>query len=161
MCNGATFCDPKKKTKVHITMVGFMDDTTGQTNIFEPNDMTAEKLIEQIQHNAQLWSDLLWISGGSLELDRCSYNLVYYVFLDDGTPVMASTQQGPRLQVRQAGNDIQTDIEYKNPYTSYKTLRHFKAPGGNGTTYLDVLKYLAHEYAIKVMISALTHTEAG
>eukprot|EP00957_Ditylum_brightwellii_P097172 7400510-Ditylum_brightwellii.AAC.1 len=27
MCYGATFCDPKKKTKVHITMVGFVDDT--------------------------------------------------------------------------------------------------------------------------------------
>eukprot|EP00957_Ditylum_brightwellii_P010033 757266-Ditylum_brightwellii.AAC.1 len=89
MCNGATFCNPKKKTKVHITMVGFVDDTTGQTHTFESNGVAPERLIEQMQHDAQLWSDLLWISGGLLELDKCSYHLVYYVFLDDGTPVMA------------------------------------------------------------------------
>eukprot|EP00957_Ditylum_brightwellii_P124044 9455595-Ditylum_brightwellii.AAC.1 len=37
---------------------------------------------------------------------------------------------------------------------------HFKAPGGNGTMQLNVLKKLAHEYTIKVMASALTNTEA-
>eukprot|EP00957_Ditylum_brightwellii_P167239 12731190-Ditylum_brightwellii.AAC.1 len=70
MCNSTTFCNPNKITKVHITMVGFVDDTTDQTNIFESNDAVSEQLIEQMQHNAQIWSDLL-------------------------TPVMASRQQGP------------------------------------------------------------------
>eukprot|EP00957_Ditylum_brightwellii_P083374 6338160-Ditylum_brightwellii.AAC.1 len=73
---------------------------------------------------------------------------------------MASKQQGPTLQVRQAGSNTQTDIEYKNPYMPHKTLGHFKVPGGNGVTQLNVLKKLAHKYAIKVMRSALTHTEA-
>eukprot|EP00957_Ditylum_brightwellii_P035448 2687764-Ditylum_brightwellii.AAC.1 len=129
-------------------MEGFVNDTTGETNIFESNDVAPEKLIEQMQHDAQLWSDLLWISGGLLELDKCSYHLVYYVFLDNGTPVMALKQQGPMLQVRQAGNDIQTDIEYKNLYMPHKTLGHFEVPGGNGAAQLNVLKQLAHTHAI-------------
>eukprot|EP00957_Ditylum_brightwellii_P113638 8663986-Ditylum_brightwellii.AAC.1 len=73
---------------------------------------------------------------------------------------MALKQQGPILQVRQAENDIQTEIEYKIPYTPHKTLGHFKVPDSNGAMQLNVLKCLAHEYAIKVMTSALTHTEA-
>eukprot|EP00957_Ditylum_brightwellii_P192317 14640182-Ditylum_brightwellii.AAC.1 len=160
MCNSTTYCNPNKTKKVNITMVVLIDDTTGQTNIFESNDVAPEKIIEQMQHNTQLWSDLMWISGRLLELDKCSYHLVYYVFLDGGTPVMASKQQGQTLQVRQTGNIRQADIEHKNPYTPHKTLGHFKAPGGNGATQLNVLKELAHAYAIQVTTSALTHTEA-
>eukprot|EP00957_Ditylum_brightwellii_P176238 13419376-Ditylum_brightwellii.AAC.1 len=48
---------------------------------------------------------------------------------------MASNQQGPTLQVRQAENNVQTDIEYKNPSMPHKTLGHFKAPGGNGAAH--------------------------
>eukprot|EP00957_Ditylum_brightwellii_P075444 5733820-Ditylum_brightwellii.AAC.1 len=125
-------------------MVGFVDDTTGQTNIFESNDVTLDMLIVQMQHDAQLWSDLLWISGRLLELDKCSYHLIYVVLLEDGTPVMATKQQGPLLHVRQADNDTQIDIEYKNLYTPHKTLGHFKAPDDNGATQLKILQALAH-----------------
>eukprot|EP00957_Ditylum_brightwellii_P005071 385453-Ditylum_brightwellii.AAC.1 len=71
-------------------MVGFVDDTTGQTNNFENNNATLKELIEQMTKDAQIWSDLLWISGGLLELDKCLYHLINYVFLEDSTPVMSS-----------------------------------------------------------------------
>eukprot|EP00957_Ditylum_brightwellii_P174606 13294216-Ditylum_brightwellii.AAC.1 len=67
-------------------MVGFVDDTTGQANKFEDNNVTPEQLIDQIQRDAQLWSELLWLSGGLLELEKCSYHCIYYLFLEDGTP---------------------------------------------------------------------------
>eukprot|EP00957_Ditylum_brightwellii_P128167 9775359-Ditylum_brightwellii.AAC.1 len=58
----------------HITMVGFVDDTTGQTNDFEDENVKPDQLIDQIQHDAQLRSELLWLSGGLLELKKCSYH---------------------------------------------------------------------------------------
>eukprot|EP00957_Ditylum_brightwellii_P022892 1728251-Ditylum_brightwellii.AAC.1 len=81
-------------------MVGFVDDTTGQRNNFENNNVTPEGLIKKMTRDAQIWSDLLWISGRLLKLDKCSYHLIYYVILEDRTPVIPSKQLGSKLQVK-------------------------------------------------------------
>ena len=48
-------------------MVGFVDDSTGQVNEFLSNQQpTPSALTKKMQHDAQLWSDLLWVSGGNL-----------------------------------------------------------------------------------------------
>eukprot|EP00957_Ditylum_brightwellii_P187517 14280506-Ditylum_brightwellii.AAC.1 len=87
---GAQFFDPMQVIHVHITMVGFVDNVMGQTNKFYSNNTTPEELINLMQYDTQLWSDLLWISGSILELDECSYHFIYYCFLADGTPIMIS-----------------------------------------------------------------------
>ena len=42
-------------------------------------------------HDAQLWYDLLFVSGGKLELPKCGYHLVYFDFDDAGLPQMRIT----------------------------------------------------------------------
>eukprot|EP00957_Ditylum_brightwellii_P181163 13799525-Ditylum_brightwellii.AAC.1 len=125
-------------------MVGFVDDTTGQTNGFENSNVTPEELIEQMTKDEQIWSDLLWISGGLLELDNCLYHLIYYMFLESGTPVMSLKQLGPKLQGKSKDTNKIIDIKYKNPYTPHKILGHFKAPGGKGFKQFEVFKTTAH-----------------
>ena len=47
-------------------MIGFVDDSTGQVNLFDQNDPpSAEVLVQLMQHDAHLWNKLLWASGGS------------------------------------------------------------------------------------------------
>eukprot|EP00957_Ditylum_brightwellii_P171491 13055282-Ditylum_brightwellii.AAC.1 len=70
LSKGTKCCDPMLTIHVHITVMGFVDDTTGQTNKFYDNNATPEELIHLIQHNAQLWSDLLWVSVGLLVLKQ-------------------------------------------------------------------------------------------
>jgi hypothetical protein len=38
--------------------------------------------------NAQLWNDLLHVSGGLLEVSKCSYHILYFDFRPSGTPFM-------------------------------------------------------------------------
>eukprot|EP00957_Ditylum_brightwellii_P111637 8514986-Ditylum_brightwellii.AAC.1 len=83
-----------------------------------------------MQHDAKLWSDLLWLSGGLLELDTCSYHFIYYCFLADGTPIMRSQHPGTPLDVQQSGSTTAIIIKYKNLYTPHKALGHYKAPTG-------------------------------
>eukprot|EP00957_Ditylum_brightwellii_P149750 11404438-Ditylum_brightwellii.AAC.1 len=160
MCNGVKFTDPQEMITVHITMVGFVDNTTGHTSSLYDNQVKPEKLIELMQQDAPLWSDLLWISGGLLELDKCLYHFICYVFLNDCTPVMASKQPVPTLQVRQANNGQIIDIKYKTPYTPRKILGHYKAPQGNGMTQQLKLKETVTKYALKAMAYELTHSKA-
>eukprot|EP00957_Ditylum_brightwellii_P187092 14248946-Ditylum_brightwellii.AAC.1 len=119
LSNGAIFSDTIQEIEVHIALVGFIDDVTGQTK-----DFYNEK------EDAQIWSDLLWLTGGLLELDECSNHFIWYKFLQDGTPIMKSTRPGPPLIIKQLNNKTNTEIQYKNPYTPHAMLGHQKAPGG-------------------------------
>eukprot|EP00957_Ditylum_brightwellii_P110294 8412409-Ditylum_brightwellii.AAC.1 len=88
LSNGAIFSDSVQDIEVHTTLVGFVDDVTGQTNNFYNEDVTPEELIHLMQEDAQIWSNLLWLTGDLLELDKCSYHFIWYQFLQEGTPVM-------------------------------------------------------------------------
>jgi exonuclease III len=85
--NGAYYESPDKMIKLRLSMVGFVDDSNGQTNLFLQNPQpTASELVERMRDDAQLWSDLLWSSGGALELSKCSYQILHWEFGTDGTP---------------------------------------------------------------------------
>ena len=52
-----------------------------------------------MQLDAQLWNDLLWLSGGLLELSKCSFHHIHFDFAPDGTPMMRSGTFGAPLEV--------------------------------------------------------------
>lgn len=160
LSNRATFSDTVQEIEVHITLVGFVDDVTGQTNDFYNEDVTPEELIHLMQEDAQVWKNLLWLTGGLLELDKCSYHFIWYQFLQDGTPVMQSTRPGPPLIVQQSHNKTHTEIKYKNPYTPHTTLGHLKAPGGGNVSQKNSLQRKSERYAIKASTSSLSHHKA-
>eukprot|EP00957_Ditylum_brightwellii_P116589 8893347-Ditylum_brightwellii.AAC.1 len=102
-----------------------------------------------MQEDAQLWSDLLWLTGGLLELDKYLYHFIWYEFLHDRTPVMQSTRPGPVLVIKQLNNKIDTEIQYKNPYTPHTTLGHLKAPGAGNVSQKALLKVNLRDMRLK------------
>ena len=67
--HGAVFESPNKKSSIQLFMIEFVSNSNDQVNIFTADHPpTAETLIAMMQHDAQLWRDLLWASGGALEL---------------------------------------------------------------------------------------------
>eukprot|EP00957_Ditylum_brightwellii_P003269 248549-Ditylum_brightwellii.AAC.1 len=68
--NRVNFCNPLQFIIVQVSMVGFVDDAMGQTNDFHNNHAVPEQFIELMQRDVQLWSDLLWVLGGHLDLDK-------------------------------------------------------------------------------------------
>jgi hypothetical protein len=112
-------------------MAGFVDDNAGQVDLFEEDDPpTPEQLLLMMQHNAQLWADILRESGGDLELPKCSYHSVYYAFLNSGRPVLRAGRVGPAL-TRQDGNGNNVTIDWKSSYTAHKTLGCYVEPRRN------------------------------
>ena len=71
---------PDKTLTVKLNMVGFVNDYTIITG--GDQSVSVEKLLERIQHDAQLWYELLWLSGGNLELEKCGYHCIFYKFDD-------------------------------------------------------------------------------
>eukprot|EP00957_Ditylum_brightwellii_P094673 7209994-Ditylum_brightwellii.AAC.1 len=53
LSNGAIFNDTVQEIEVHITLVGFVNDVTGQTNNFFNENVTPDMLIHLMQEDAQ------------------------------------------------------------------------------------------------------------
>ena len=114
-------------------MIGFVDDNNDQTNRFlydeEPN--TLPLVLAQTQHNAQTWNDLLTVSGGALELPKCSYHVVHWKFAKNGSPVLVSLGDSiPPIFVQDSPSSQPQKLQLLSPYTAHKTLGYFKEPAG-------------------------------
>jgi hypothetical protein len=139
--HGAYFCTPDQEMSVSLSMIGFVDDSTGQANSFVQNDQSQPELLRAImQLDAQLWNDLLWLSGGLLELSKCSFHHIHFDFAPDGTSMMRSGKFGAPLQVHDERTNSLVTIPAKSVFQSHKTLGHHKAPAGNNSTQLKVLR---------------------
>jgi hypothetical protein len=95
--HGATFVSPDGETTVHLSMVGFVDDSTSRTNDFTNPTENLQHIIDATQADAQLWNDLLWISGGLLEIAKCSYHLLTFLFHSNRIPFPQAGTHGPPL----------------------------------------------------------------
>jgi hypothetical protein len=84
--HGASYESVDGNTTVQLYMAGFVNNNTGQVNLFgAKTPPSPEQLLKRMKHNAQLWADILWESGGDLELPKCSYHFIYWDFLQGGT----------------------------------------------------------------------------
>jgi hypothetical protein len=88
--HGATFESPDRSESITVCMIGFVDDSTSSVNDFFSNTQPDPKvLVGMMREDAQLWNDLLWSSGGALELPKCSYHCLHYNFDPNGSPVLS------------------------------------------------------------------------
>lgn len=127
--HGATFVSPDGQENLKITMVGFVDDSTGTNNDFKPQtQVPLPDLIHQMEHDAQMWNDLLWCSGGKLELPKCSFHTLSFQPHPDGSsqPILSIPEDTATLHDALTKTDI--PIKSKPADESHKTLGHWKAP---------------------------------
>ena len=114
LAHGATYSMPDGKYKIRITMVGFVDDSTGQVNNFEMKvQPQIETLVEKMQEDTQLWNDLLWSSGGDLELIKCSYHVLHWIFSSTGAPLLQSGKVGLAIKVKSGDGTRVQPIKHK------------------------------------------------
>jgi Reverse transcriptase (RNA-dependent DNA polymerase) len=88
--NGLEFHDPWNEisTKWHIG--AFVDDTN-QAVMDTTHSLTTNELIERLRIAGQLWENLLHISGGALNLSKCSWSLQFWEW-KNGRPRLQPTQ---------------------------------------------------------------------
>lgn len=133
--HGATFMTPDGKYTTRLTMVGFVDDSTGACNDFRPQtENSLDDLIERMQYDAQVWNDLLFCSGGRLELKKCSFHVLNFSFKPDGTPVPLLDVLDNRIHIIDSLSGEPLPIEAKGPKDPHKTLGHLKSPVSPQTT---------------------------
>jgi hypothetical protein len=141
-------------------MAGFVDNNAGQVNLFGlPEPPSPEILLACMQHDAQLWADILWESGGNLELPKCSYHFVYWDFLSNGQPNLRGGRVSPALKLLDGKGNIAT-VQWKANYSSHKTLGCHIKQRGNLSGMKQHLRLKMAKFHRVLVSSVLNHQEA-
>ena len=158
---GASFVSPDGKHRVSFSMVGFVDDSTGTCNDFRPSvEASLQTLINQMQHDSQLWNNLLYCSGGKLELPKCSFHVLTFDFRPNGTPIAAIENYDNAICVTDIETQVAIPIPSKRSYEPHKTLGHYKAPTSRQQDELQSLQQKADRVALLISASPLTRSGA-
>ena len=134
----------------------FVDDTSvGFTSSY--SDASIDDLIERLQHVAQTWEHLLHLSGGKLNLSKCSWFVVKWEW-KQGRPVIRPIQPVDR-QIHlhhgdEKGNSIL--IPRTQPSDSARMLGVYMNPLGDFGVHLKQLKKKADTFALRLMSPKLS-----
>ena len=120
-------------------MVGFVDDCTQRVNAFsddpQPNNAT---LLRKMTHDAQLWRDLLFASGGELELSKCSFYFIESDVTTDGTPFPRGGFFVPPISIQ--GYNGTVEVPQESNYKSTRSLGCHINPANTMITQTRILQ---------------------
>lgn len=161
MATGALYEAPDRSGTTQIQMIGYVDDSNGQTNTFTRNQQpTAKFLLRQASKDAQIWHDILWASGGALELSKCSYQLLSWTFSSAGTPMPIKAIPNFPVTVKDMTRTTSQNIPAISAHSAHKTLGHYKDPAGNQRQQLHELQQKCDKAADFIARSPLNRQES-
>lgn len=105
--------------------------------------------------NAQLWNDLLYTSGGCLELPKTSYQILQFKFSPNGAPrVVTGVTEDPIL-LKDPSSDQIFSIAEIPANQAHKTLGHHKSPADTKQRQqLSSLAQKAHHLSVLINTGA-------
>ena len=136
----------------------FVDDTSvGFTSTSD--DIAYSDLISQLQEAAQTWEKLLSLSGGKLNLTKCSWYVVRWEW-KNGRPVIRKIQpDDPTLSLTQGDAPTPVLIKQHPPTHSSRMLGVYLNPMGDFSDHLVVLKKKADDFSRRIMSPRLTSAD--
>jgi hypothetical protein len=84
-------------------------------------------IVDQMNHDAQVWNDTLWTSGGALALSKCQYHLMEWMFTITGKPILRPGKHGKAVKLK-ALDGTDTLITQLSVSQRYKTLGAHREP---------------------------------
>ena len=141
-----------------LFMTGYVDDCCQRINDFSavPQPTSAE-IIDRMQRDAQWWHDLLWASGGALEISKCSFHLIKSQWTPNGVPFLEPNIATTPLSLESFNGPIQ--VPQMSNYKSHKTLGHFVNPSGSMTSQVQRLIAQSTQFVSWIQTNILTRSE--
>jgi hypothetical protein len=135
----------------------FVDDTS--LGFTDPGFMTLDTMVTKLNHMAQTWEQLLFYSGGALNLSKCSWYIMYWDW-HLGRPYTRaiSPDDAPTVSLTTQGNHSGTPTVIKRlPLDkASRILGVHLSPNGNFSAQLQVLKDKADTLSIRLRSPKLT-----
>jgi hypothetical protein len=144
------YTSPDSTKVLKLGMTGFVDDNSAQTT--GPPEETEAALALRCTHDAKLWHDILWATGGALETSKCSYQSMRFNFSKAGSPFLRHGKHGPPIVIQDAAGDDIT-IQQLPVTKAYKILGTYQAAFASQRQQHSVLKKKATEHCRALALS--------
>jgi hypothetical protein len=142
------FFSPDSPTHHSRLIEAFVDDTS--VGFTEPTgSATLSNLTDSLAHIAQTWEKLLFYSGGSLNLQKCSWYALHWKW-EKGRPTLttiAPHHKDLTLTTQGQDNAPPTTIRRCEINKATRILGLYLSPDGDFSTQLQILKKKADTYA--------------
>jgi Reverse transcriptase (RNA-dependent DNA polymerase) len=162
---GIELIDPQLLTIIKLYTSGFVDDVTlwiGNLLRSLKCNETPTMILEETAEAAQWWEALLHASGGKLELDKCFYYLVYWVFDEEGVPrLMAAEEYPTTVTIRDSATNKPVNITPKSSLEAHKTLGAMECPSGDNSAEVARLHEKAKGLGQRIATASFTAFEAN
>jgi hypothetical protein len=159
--SGMTMEDIERIKSIRQWIEGFVDDTSLFTNLKDPEE-PVENMRAQLQQDTQSWTDLLYASGGQLELSKCFYYMLAWKFTPEGDPIPLTIAelQLPQITIHDPVTGNTTEIVQKEVDAAHKTLGVYKTIIGHENDHLQYLQEKSDTYAVKAATARLSRRQA-
>ena len=141
---------------VHSRLVdAFVDDTA--LGFTDDGVTSFDEIVSRLEAVAQIWEKLLHYSGGSLNLSKCSWFVMYWDW-KAGRPVLRVQDETSEATVRlsQGEDDRKVLIKRQPLDQATRLLGVFQNPMGDFSQHTKILKKKADGYAVHIKTPRLT-----
>jgi len=137
----------------------FVDDTSLVFNDSQQL-MAPEQLTRQMEQIAQRWERLLALSGGALNLKKCSWHMMYWEWRHGRPRLRPRTTTDPNIALQTQTGTLSTSatIRYTSPDESTRILGVHLNPLGDFTKQIQVLQEKSDKMANHIRTSRITPT---
>jgi hypothetical protein len=145
---------------VHTRLSDAFVDDTSLSFTSSSHDTDINELIVRLEKIAQTWEHLLYLSGGKLNLAKCSWFIVRWTWTN-GRPVIRPIMEKDRDVRVYHGNNAQDASKIKRtaPDESTRMLGVLMNPLGNFGSHLKQLKKKADIFATRISSPRLTSSD--
>jgi ribonuclease HI len=163
--NGIEISGPEGDEIERIFSSGFVDDVTLWTgNMMRSlqGNESAQGVLEEMETAAQWWEQLLFTTGGKLELSKCFFYLIYWVFNDEGEPRMLHPNEFPiPIEITDSETGRTYRIETKPCNQAHKTLGAMESPDSDYSQETERLTKKSEDFARRAQSMKITSEEAN
>ncbi|KAI2512852.1 hypothetical protein MHU86_1641 [Fragilaria crotonensis] len=154
-----TFVSPDGSITNSRVVDAFVDDTAiGFTDSSGSCDF--ESLINRLQEISQTWEHILHLSGGALNLKKCSWYVLSWDWKCGRPMIRKRLDSDPDVKLRQGTSTEETIIRRMDLEDAPRLLGVFMSPIGDFSEHIKVLKTRADTFAVRLKSPRIKVTDA-
>lgn len=157
LVSGIHIHSPNMEREIQHSSIAFADDTDGQESCPTEEDDAMLKVIQQLRHSAQTWSNIVQICGGLIALHKCNWQLIAWEISAGRIRMVSSTTEQMSMN---DGKGSEATIEYLPPDQPNVGLGYRICPDGSQTHHFQTTLEAVTDLCRKAEGAYLTESEA-
>jgi hypothetical protein len=163
--HGVKFTCPQCLTKHSRHSDGYVDTTTMcrcDQLAWLANSPSQQELLVGLRRDAQIWEQLLWPSGGLLEITKCKCCVTQWKFGSSGKARMMTAAEAnfPVFHLTEGNTGQSAKVDQLDCNDSFRTLGMHKTTSGDQSEQIRILWEKSENYGKGIIVSSVTQFEA-